>query len=72
LIKKDNIYYSAFSPNSNKFKSNIAFIYNNRDKTKDLIYNIHSYSGDAYVIWYNTWYDSNKNGKRNEYKDINK
>ena len=70
---KENIFYLGFDPNSDEFQSDITLIYYNHDKTKDLIYSIHSYSGDAHVIVYsnNTWYDTNRNEKRNEYKEIN-
>ena len=48
-------------------------IFHNSDKSKDLIYSIHSYVGDAHVTIYsnNTWYDIIKNKNVNEYKEIN-
>ena len=70
---KENIYYLGFDPNSDEFQSDITLIFHNNDKTKDLIYSIHSYVGNAHVTIYSnlTWYDIIKNKNVNEYKEIN-
>ena len=69
---KENIYYLGFDPNSEE-SSDITLIFNNYDKKKDLIYSIHSYTGDANVLVYsnNSFFDINKNKYFNEYKELN-
>ena len=70
---KENIYYLGFDANSEEFQSDISLIYYNYDKTKDLIYSIHSYVGDAHVIVYsnNSYFDMSKHEYINEYKELN-
>ena len=70
---KENIYYLGFDPNSDEFQSDITLIFYNYEKSKDLIYSIHSYVGDAHVIVYsnNSFYDMNRHEYINEYKQLN-
>ena len=70
---KENLYYLGFDPNSDEFQSDITLIFFNHDKTKDLIYSIHSFVGDAHVFVYsnNSWYDMTKHENINEHKEIN-
>ena len=70
---KENTYYLGFDPNSDEFQSDITLIYYNYDKTKDLIYSIHSYVGDAHVIVYsnNSFYNMEKHEYINDYKELN-
>ena len=69
---KENFYYLGFDPNSDEFQSDITLFYYNYDKTKDLIYSIHSYVGDAHVIVYSniSFYDNDKKETTYEYKEI--
>ena len=70
---KENIYYLGFDPNSDEFQSDITLIFYNYEKSRDLIYSIHSYVGDAHVVVYSnvSFYDMNRHEYINEYKQLN-
>jgi hypothetical protein len=71
---KENIYYLGFNPNSEEFQSDITLFFYNYDKKKDLIYSIHSYTGDAQIIVYSndSWWDVKQQKKVYDYQEINK
>ena len=71
---KENYYYLGFNPNSDELQSDITLFFYNYDKKKDLIYSIHTYSGDAQVIVYsnNSKWDIDKHKLINDYQEINK
>ena len=71
---KENIYYLGFNPNSDELQSDITLFFYNYDKSKDLIYSIHSYVGDAQIIVYsnNSWWDVRKQKLVYDYQEINK
>jgi len=64
----------GFNPNSDELRSDITLFFYNYDKKKDLIYSIHSYSGDAQVIVYsnNSRWDATKQKMIYDYQEINK
>ena len=71
---KENIYYLGVNPNSNELQSDITLFFYNYDKKKDLIYSIHSYTGDAQIIVYsnNSWWDIKQQKLVYDYQEINK